>query len=147
MPWSDLPDSLDLLSDAWDSCIVPIETSQLSLNAAWAHWNASQDHLAIQDTLLSLQDLLDTVDYMLSYIFSFDPKTLLCKVLYQMRAEYQGASYTLTMGDLLSTMLGADPSEVTYFVGLVDAYRQAIWNKPFNAEFFAALAQGFMQWE
>ena len=147
MPWPELPDSLDLLSDAWDLCPATIETSQLVLNAAWAHWNINQDHLAIQDTLLSLQELLDTVDNMLSYIFTFDPKTLLCKVLYQMRAEYQAGGYDLTMGDMLSTMLGATPSEVTYFVGLVDAYRQAIWNKPFNAEFFAALSRGFMEWE
>ena len=52
----------------------------------------------------------------------------------------------LTMGDILSTMLSAAPDEVEYFVGLVDAYRQSIWNKPFNQEFFAALARGFEQW-
>ncbi|GAH29755.1 unnamed protein product, partial [marine sediment metagenome] len=33
-----------------------------------------------------------------------------------------------------------------YFVGLVDAYRQSIWNRPFNKDFFAALARGFMEW-
>ena len=52
----------------------------------------------------------------------------------------------LTMDDILSTMLAADPNQVRYFVGLVDAYRQSIWNKPFNVDFFAALARGFEQW-
>jgi len=50
------------------------------------------------------------------------------------------------MDTLLSTMLQAEPDQVQYFVGLVDAYRQSIWNQPFNEEFFAALARGFEQW-
>lgn len=50
----------------------------------------------------------------------------------------------VTMAAMLNAMLGASPYELTYFIGLVDAYRSAIWEKPFNAEFFAALARGFM---
>lgn len=53
-------------------------------------------------------------------------------------------SYELTMGDLLSTMLAATSDEITYFIGLVDAYRTSIWDKEFNHEFYAALARGFM---
>lgn len=52
-------------------------------------------------------------------------------------------SAEVDMSTLLSTMLSADFEELRYFVGIVDAYRQAIWNKPFNAEFFAAIARGF----
>jgi len=51
------------------------------------------------------------------------------------------------MDDILSAMVTANPDQVRYFVGLVDAYRQSIWNKPFNEEFFAAIARGFEQWE
>lgn len=54
-------------------------------------------------------------------------------------------AYELTMGDILSTMLAADEEEVMYFIGLVDAYRTSLWNKPFNAEYYAALARGFME--
>jgi len=50
-----------------------------------------------------------------------------------------------TMDLLLSTMVGATPEQVMYFIGLADAYRQSIWNKPFNVEYFAALARGFME--
>jgi len=46
------------------------------------------------------------------------------------------------MGLLLSTMLEAEPSQIQGFVGITDAYRQSIWNKPFHKEFFAALAGG-----
>ncbi|GAI56337.1 unnamed protein product [marine sediment metagenome] len=52
-----------------------------------------------------------------------------------------------TMDALINTMLEATPEQVTYFVGLVDAYRQSIWTQPFNHEFFAALARGFETWE
>jgi len=49
------------------------------------------------------------------------------------------------MDAILSAMAAAEPSEVTYFIGLVDAYRSALWDKPFNSDFFAALARGFIQ--
>ncbi len=54
--------------------------------------------------------------------------------------------YTLSMADILNTMLTADPYQVEYFVGLMDAYRLSIWDKPFNQEFFNALGEGFKQW-
>ncbi len=61
-------------------------------------------------------------------------------------AAVEPESEALTMDSLLSTMLTATPEQLQYFVGLVDAYRQSLWNRPFNAEFYAALARGFEQW-
>lgn len=58
--------------------------------------------------------------------------------------ELEAAEFS--MGALLSTMLSANPEQVEYFVGLVDAYRQSIWNRPFDKDFYAALARGFMIW-
>lgn len=52
---------------------------------------------------------------------------------------------SLAMGDILTAMLQATFDELTGFVGIEDAYRSALWNKPFNAEYYAALARGFMQ--
>ncbi|GAH60107.1 unnamed protein product, partial [marine sediment metagenome] len=37
--------------------------------------------------------------------------------------------------------------QLTNFIGFVDAYRQSIWNRPFNREYYAALARGFALWE
>ena len=51
----------------------------------------------------------------------------------------------IDMDAILAAMVVAEPDEVTYFIGLVDAYRSALWTQPFNAEFYAALARGFMQ--
>lgn len=52
---------------------------------------------------------------------------------------------TVDMAAILSAMVTADKEQLTYFIGLVDAYRSAIWDQPFNASFFAALASGFRQ--
>jgi len=51
-----------------------------------------------------------------------------------------------TMDDILTEMLSADFGQLQKFIGITDAYRMAIWNAPFNADFYAALARGFEQW-
>ncbi len=58
-------------------------------------------------------------------------------------AWYWAHQSALTMDTLLNTMLTADISQLTQFIGIEDAYRSAIWDQPFNAQFYAALAQGF----
>lgn len=50
------------------------------------------------------------------------------------------------MPAILSAMMQADKYEYKQFVGIIDAYRVALWNQPFNAEFYAALARGFAEW-
>lgn len=49
----------------------------------------------------------------------------------------------VTMDAILSAMVTATFEQLQYFIGLVDAYRVAVWNEPFNAEFYSALARGF----
>lgn len=56
-----------------------------------------------------------------------------------------GNGAEVTMDSILAAMVTAEPDEFQYFIGLVDAYRAALWEKPFNAEFYAALARGFME--
>lgn len=52
---------------------------------------------------------------------------------------------TVDMDAILSAMLSAAFQQIEYFIGIVDAYRVSLWNEPFNAEFYAALARGFMK--
>jgi len=49
----------------------------------------------------------------------------------------------VTMAAILTAMVTATYDELTQFVGIEDAYRSAIWDQPFNAQFYAALANGF----
>jgi len=57
--------------------------------------------------------------------------------------DAMGEPEPFTMDTLINAMLTATPEQITYFIGLVDAYRLTIWNEPFNAEFYAAIARGF----
>jgi len=53
---------------------------------------------------------------------------------------------SLEMSDIINTMLRASFDELQSFIGIEDAYRIALWNAPFNAEFYSALARGFQKW-
>ena len=53
----------------------------------------------------------------------------------------------LTMRAILDEMFTADNEELMQFIALVDAYRQSLWNKPFDVDYWAAVARGFEQWE
>ena len=68
-------------------------------------------------------------------------------IWYYLKNCIEGGEAEVTMQTLINTMLTANPDQVQYFVGLVDAYRQSVWNRPFNKPFFTALAKGFEQWE
>ena len=50
------------------------------------------------------------------------------------------------MASILTAMLAATPDEIQQFIGIVDAFRVSIWNRPYNEDFYAALARGFTQW-
>jgi hypothetical protein len=50
------------------------------------------------------------------------------------------------MDAILNAMLSASFGNLQQFIGLVDAYRVALWNAPFNVDFYAALARGFQKW-
>jgi len=66
--------------------------------------------------------------------------------LWRLQYYWPEGNGEVTMDAILSAMVQADPDQLQYFIGIVDAYRQSIWNRPFNKEFFAALARGFEQW-
>ncbi|GAH51263.1 unnamed protein product, partial [marine sediment metagenome] len=108
---------------------------------AYQHSEAGEYPEAIEDLVLACYDLANSTGYL---AYNYDPWA------------YEGALHwyfthcikadDFNMDALLSVMLSADPEQVEYFVGLVDAYRQSIWNRPFNKDFYAALARGFMLW-
>jgi len=56
------------------------------------------------------------------------------------------AGGAIDMDAILNAMLKSSFDNLQQFIGIVDAYRVALWNAPFNADFYAALARGFQQW-
>ena len=114
--------------------------SRIHMNDAWDHWWANEDHLAIEDILEALSDTNVAAGYA---GWGYEPFDYVGPWWWYFTNCIETAEFD--MGTLLSTMLGADKYQLEYFIGLVDAYRQSLWNKPFNAEFFGALARGFEQ--
>lgn len=58
----------------------------------------------------------------------------------------ESAPSPVTMDAILNAMLSSSFDNLQQFIGIVDAYRVALWNAPFNAEFYGALARGFQKW-
>jgi len=115
------------------------------------HWSAGEDHEAIYDIIEGMSDTVVAFGGLLAAGFhSYGGATYtLIDALSRERAcpfIDEAPPYELTMSAIINTMLTANPMELEYFVGIVDAYRQSIWNKPFNSELFAALARGFEEW-
>lgn len=52
----------------------------------------------------------------------------------------------VTMDHILTAMMSATAGQITEFMGITQAYKVAVWDAPFNEEFYAALARGFKVW-
>lgn len=52
----------------------------------------------------------------------------------------------VTMDSILTAMMTATPEQITQFMGITQAFKVAVWDAPFNEEFYAALARGFRVW-
>lgn len=50
------------------------------------------------------------------------------------------------MASILTAMLAATAEEITQFMGITQAFKVAVWDAPFNEEYYAALARGFKKW-
>ena len=50
------------------------------------------------------------------------------------------------MASILTAMMAASFEELREFIGIVEAYKIAVWNSPFNETFYNALAMGFPKW-
>jgi len=59
---------------------------------------------------------------------------------------FNGGGVGCTMDDILNEMLSASFEQLTKFMGITQAYKVAVWDAPYNEEFYAALARGFKTW-
>ena len=57
-----------------------------------------------------------------------------------------GAPAEVDMDTILTAMTTASFEQLTSFMGITQAYKIAVWDAPFNEEYYAALARGFRQW-
>lgn len=132
-------DALQTIKSDASQIVTYYNRAMTHFNDAETHWNLLEDHLAIQDLISAGRD----VNVSASGFGGWSPYDYQGPIWWYLTECLEG----LTMATLIQTMLTANPQEVEYFIGLVDAYRQSIWTRPFNQEFFAALSRGFMQWQ
>jgi hypothetical protein len=50
------------------------------------------------------------------------------------------------MLELIASMSKATPDELMTFICLEDAYRAALWDRPYNPEYFATMVRAFKSW-
>lgn len=119
------------------SCKQDLTNAQIS-------YAGGDDHAALGSLINSVDKLVDTWLYFYdTYVYPY-PRYNLIK-LFDITGSRLDALEAggVTMDAINSAMLTATDDQYKYFIGLVDAFRVGLWNKPFEAEFFAALARGF----
>lgn len=68
-------------------------------------------------------------------------------VLFRTIDQYPFDGGEILMGDIVLAMMQATQDELKMFVGIEDAYHVALWNAPFETEFYADLARKWAVWQ
>jgi len=144
---SDFDDFLDGFYDDWYDAAGWFGGADQDLTNAKISYAGGDDHAAL-GSLIQCAD--HTVDCLLLLLATYQYPYPRYNVMGLMEAidarfvDLEGAAPpAITMDAIISVMLSATEDEYRSFIGLVDAYRVGLWNKPFNSEYFAALARGF----
>lgn len=104
-------------------------------------WGVGNDTVAIGHLIDAGRTMGFLCQFMFDFVATAADQSVFMECFYW--AGQSGEAAEFNMDILLSTMVGASHNQLENFIGLVDAYRQSLWNKPFNVELFAALARGF----
>lgn len=134
--WWDAQDTwLAWLYECWDTGVVLSWDCVANTDDAWDEWGMGN----YDDAFYSLCGAMYALSSSLAqFTYHEDDRTVPHSLL-----AYIDNYASLSMDTLLNLMLQATYDQLQKFVGISDAYRCAIWDQPFNAEFYAALANGF----
>lgn len=136
------------LESKYASAESDTSTARWQLAQALSDWNGANDHAAIRHVMYAVEYNNSAIEMVLAqgfYGWSGDSHALLNALNRSKACPFitEAPPSEVTMDDILSAMIAADFNDFQKFIGIVDAYRVALWNEPFNAEFYAALARGF----
>lgn len=106
---------------------------------ALAHWNLFEDHEALGHLISANSQTNAAVSMLIGNFDDFWPD-------YAIAWWMENCAGGANMDDILTAMLSATHEELTKFMGITQAYKVAVWDTPFNEEFYAALARGFKTW-
>lgn len=141
---------ITVLWDRYDEANVHRAEIFTKRDQALYDWNAADDHKAIRHLIEGLDACGSyAVDMLARGFYGYDGSdyALLCALDRSFANEFitEAPEFELTMSAILSRMVSASFSEFQAFIGYIDGYRVALWNKPFNSDYYAALARGFME--
>jgi len=137
-------------TENWDAARGQFAGMDAHVSSARTEWNAGNDHNAIGQVIDALDHVVAGKNKLFdTYQYPF-PRYRIIR-LFQMLDDRLDAleaapPVTVDMDAIINAMLVATFDELQKFIGIEDAYRVALWNAPFNAEFYAALARGFQKW-
>ena len=129
--WSDTFDSLKTLHatsgtqlfQAYDGCPDPVD--RYHFYRMYAAIQTIRNFLVVQSDLL--YDPWDRSSFYESIYWAYK----------------DAPPAVVTMESILAAMITATDDDFKSFIGIVDAYRVGLWNKPFDSNYYAALARGF----
>jgi len=115
---------------------------------AFVRWGLGDDHGAIESLIEAMNEANDAFgDMFAKSYYGWNGSTYVLPTALDRNKACpfitEAPPVDVTMAAVLSAMITADFDELQKFIGIVDAYRVSLWNAPFNAEFYAALARGF----
>lgn len=127
--------------NSWFSLVDDIYNALYTAGAALK----ADGHNAAGDALNSAASNMQTQS---QYTLSWDGTSQywIIRALQWINTNWPAGGGAIVMGDILTAMLTATHKQIEHFIGIEEAYKIALWNAPFNAEFYAALGRGFSQW-
>lgn len=136
------------LKDWIDSAVVRYNQSWADVTNLMNHCQALSDQLnahnwegaAIQAGLMA-NDFDDLRDHLHSRRIAGEYYNT--NALYWIDDNWPDGVAEVTMDSILNAMLTAKHHQFQHFIGLVDAYRVALWNEWFNVKYYAELARQF----
>jgi len=143
---------MGVFRDLVDAGVTHALSARSDLNWAKTHLKNASTHIANQEWVLARVDFDHCADAIASAGFygfytNFATNTLVTQwrdALYWLDDNWP--TNGVTMDAILSAMLTASSEQLTTWMGITDAYKVAVWDAPFNAEYYAALARGFKTW-
>jgi len=143
----------DMLEGLYDDYAVMEQygdAGAYDLNIAQDEFDGGDDHAAIENILKALTDYNMLCNILTDRYSPYGWRYRLIRLLSwcddRLVVVEEAGGAEVDMAAIINAMLTADNDQVEYFIGLVDAYRLGIWDKPFNQELFRALGQGFRTW-
>lgn len=145
--YSDFDSAFNDLKAGYPAAKLALERALSNAQAAYAGASDPVDKTHFGFATYAIEQLVLAVRQLGDYIESAWDRSHLYESIYWANKDVPSPpEYELSMLKILAAMAIASPDELETFIALVDAYRAAMWNRPFREEYFATYVRFFKQW-